>query len=739
MMSIFRKAIAFFAVVALPLSFVSCDKGEEGAFGQESLSGERVEMTFGLSTPDMVSPVVTLPLAAAESSADAACTLAFGQTAGATTRAAAGTAAENTLSGLWVLQFDGNTSASKLVLREYYTQSDIQNNQISVPLVAATLTRVYFVGNVSNSQFSSLALSSTTLGTFEGMAQSIAAATSVATAGLPMVGVYEGSAAAATATVSLQRMVARIDFTCTVDLYSASESFAVTSVQLKSASTKTAYKAPTVPTAQSGLYPDGSQSANFADLTAVSASGSTLTHTWYVAENLRGVKTGLTDKTKGGDNVPAGSTCIEVAGRYTQGGKTFDVVYQIFPGQNSSTDFNLIRNHIYTISSAIKGINESDLRVIVSKAEELSVSGTANCYMVSQAGTDYKFNATVMGNGKSTPAATSPATGAAITPSTLAPASAKVLWETGSKGSVIASVSLDNGEVTFTTAGTSGNTVAEGNAVIGVFNSSGTLIWSWHIWATKYDPATSYDTYSTGYKVMQYNLGADATSAVGTVGRFGLLYQWGRKDPFIGSSATSGTTLATTANDGSYAWANEAASKVGTAQITYSIQNPTKFLYRSSSPYDWVSSDTAGQLDNLWGNPNVIDGTNTAKGSKSIYDPCPPGWRVPPQDTWTGFTSTGGNTSTSSQFNVSGSFNVGWNFYIGGSKSGTTTFYPASGCRYYSSGALSSVGSNGYNWSSSPYSRSSYYAGPLSFYTSNVGPLRNYTRADGFSVRCVQA
>ena len=40
------------------------------------------------------------------------------------------------------------------------------------------------------------------------------------------------------------------------------------------------------------------------------------------------------------------------------------------------------------------------------------------------------------------------------------------------------------------------------------------------------------------------------------------------------------------------------------------------------------------QRDNLWGNPNTTTKTpNTARGSKSIYDPCPPGWRVAPQDT----------------------------------------------------------------------------------------------------------
>ncbi len=737
-MNIFRKTIAVFFV---SLSLSACDKDTLFEETGRPVEGKRTEMIFGFSAADMASPVVAVPAAlAAEQKADAACVVE--QTPVAVTRATSeGSADEKALKGLWVLQFDGNQPASKLVFKNYYAADQIQNGKLSVALLEAASTRVYFVGNVGASKFGSLVLTTTTLSVFEAMTFDIALSSSVPTAGLPMVGVYNGSTSASTATISLQRMCAKITFTCNVALALPSESFTVKKVQLKSYSTKSAYKAPGVPSGANGLYPDATVAANFADATAVNVNKTPLTQTWYVAENLRGVVAGLTDKTKGGTNAPSHSTYIEVSGDYTKNGETFEVAYRIYPGANSSTDFNLVRNHIYSISSTIKGASENDLRVVVSKGEDLSVKATANCYMVHTAGTSYKFKATVMGNGVTTPASDSPATGAQITPSVLTPASVKVLWETGSaKGGVISSVKLDNGYVHFTTAGTKGNTVSEGNALIGVFNAVNTLIWSWHIWATKYDPATAYDAYSTNYKVMQFNLGADANSAVGTVGRFGLLYQWGRKDPFIGAAATnsSGTSWAATAMADGYSWKQVAASAEGSSQITNSIQNPTTFYYRSGSPYDWVASSTARQLDNLWGNPNTTTSTNSSKGSKSIYDPCPPGWRVPPQNTWTGFTSTGGNTSTSSQFNVSGSFNIGWTFYTGGSKSGSTTFYPAAGYRNTGSGQLYSVGSNGYYWSSSPFSSSSGNAGYLNFYSGTVGPLGSSYRAGGFSVRCVQ-
>ena len=64
---------------------------------------------------------------------------------------------------------------------------------------------------------------------------------------------------------------------------------------------------------------------------------------------------------------------------------------------------------------------------------------------------------------------------------------------------------------------------------------------------------------------------------------------------------------------------------------------------------------------------------------------------------------------------------------------------PAAGYRNNDSGQLNNVGSNGYYWSSSPNSSSSNNAGNLNFNSGNVNPLNNNNRANGFSVRCVQA
>lgn len=63
--------------------------------------------------------------------------------------------------------------------------------------------------------------------------------------------------------------------------------------------------------------------------------------------------------------------------------------------------------------------------------------------------------------------------------------------------------------------------------------------------------------------------------------------------------------------------------------------------------------------------------------------------------------------------------------------------YPASGYRNNSNGSLNNVGSNGYVWLSSANSQNNAYN--LNFNSSNVNPQNNNNRANGNSVRPVQA
>ena len=244
--------------------------------------------------------------------------------------------------------------------------------------------------------------------------------------------------------------------------------------------------------------------------------------------------------------------------------------------------------------------------VINSAIEEgpknLGKKGTANCYIVNEAG-EYKFPL-VKGNSDEAVAA----------------ASVEVLWETWNNmeevipNSVIASVDIVDGFVTFATP----EQLKPGNAVIAAKDASGVILWSWHIWV----PATTIETADYGIfsaPMMDRNLGALVVAAADesiAVESFGLTYQWGRKDPFPGAGTISedddnatvaGLALSVTEGD----------DTTDECKITLeqSIQNPT--LMGHSQGADWLVP-----FDNtLWQN-----------AMKTIYDPCPPGYRVPARD-----------------------------------------------------------------------------------------------------------
>lgn len=227
---------------------------------------------------------------------------------------------------------------------------------------------------------------------------------------------------------------------------------------------------------------------------------------------------------------------------------------------------------------------------------ELDANGKyANCYIAPKLNTGYVFTAN-RGNGTA--------------------AEAKVIWETGSVPSaVIKSVELINGKVYFTTGS------AHGNAVIGVFDANEKCIWSWHIWAADYTP-TGY-TADNSMVFMDRNIGALSTNEEDPSSK-GLFYQWGRKDPFVYPEIDEARSVSVSFLDG-YKWTYLQNNTEGiTAQWT--IEHPT-------TVYSW-QNNTYSADDTLWG--NNTDGTAISlSNTKTDYDPCPYGWRVPEQTAWT--------------------------------------------------------------------------------------------------------
>ena len=340
----------------------------------------------------------------------------------------------------------------------------------------------------------------------------------------------------------------------------------------------------------------------------------------------------------------------------------------------------------------------------VASATDLSSSASANCYIVSESGL-YKFKA-VKGNSATSVGSVS---------------SAAILWETfGTSTSpemcdLISAFCYKDGYIAFKTA----DTFKEGNAVIAAKDASGNILWSWHIWFT--DQPEEHVYYNNAGTMMDRNLGATSATP-GDVCANGLLYQWGRKDPFLGSSSSGGRIRAKS----TIAWPSVVKSTSSSGTIEYATANPTTFITDNNRNYDWYYTGDSSADNTRWA---------TSETSKSIFDPCPAGWRVP---------DGGRNGVWSNAGFGDGAFdrtNMGISFAI---SSPSETWYPASGVLNRDSGHLSDVVSTYYGcyWSASPYNSDSYYAFDLYFVkgsgSSSVSPSSYGTRASGQSVRCLR-
>ena len=302
---------------------------------------------------------------------------------------------------------------------------------------------------------------------------------------------------------------------------------------------------------------------------------------------------------------------------------------------------------------------------------DLSSKGTANCYLVSKAGY-YKFKS-VKGNSAESVGDVS---------------TAEVLWESfgtnvkPAVGDLISSASFSDGYIHFSTP----DTFANGNAVIAAKDSEGNILWSWHIWCSEEGWQEQVYLNDAG-TMMDRNLGATSATP-GNVGALGLLYQWGRKDPFLGSSSISSGVRALSTGT----WGKVSASSIigsNSNNLAYSIANPTTLIPSSNEPYNWYCVSTSNNNYTLW------------SSTKTVYDPCPVGYRIPSANSngiW--------NTAAGSQSMPSWNSTLHGCNFAGVFTSSEECWYPAAGQLTPSEGNL--VVNGGYYWSYSTITRGVY-------------------------------
>lgn len=331
---------------------------------------------------------------------------------------------------------------------------------------------------------------------------------------------------------------------------------------------------------------------------------------------------------------------------------------------------------------------------------DLSANGTANCYIITAPGY-YKFKANVKGNGVVPSQLESVAGQTAIAPKSALVLWYNTLqtsnnWVDDSPV-YVSSVSLDSdGYIRFYTP----SVFVPGNVVIAAFAEEGvtydnitadenkcinnaTLLWSWNIWAADgYDPEVATIT-AGGKQFMNRLLGA-TISGMGTTGDYipigavGNYYQWGRKDPFPAFSDYTVTIPTQYTNilfgtptytpikalkidgqsskmnldgqmfgyrtkesgslDSDNAWnlmkRDDISSDKSTKNkvyVEYATVHPYKCITNNGNTFGgwrtWLNGDDQS-YKSLWGESDL---------KKTLFDPCPAGWRVPSRDEATEF------------------------------------------------------------------------------------------------------
>ncbi|HEY9551817.1 MAG TPA: fimbrillin family protein [Prevotella sp.] len=299
--------------------------------------------------------------------------------------------------------------------------------------------------------------------------------------------------------------------------------------------------------------------------------------------------------------------------------------------------------------------------------------------------------------------------------------------------------------------------IQNGNAVIAV-TKNGTVVWSWHLWFVPQDVLETTEVtnfQNEKYKFTNETLGAKYTtwnasayssprsvrvkieqtiansgtrqSGVITITQnngsvhkgYSTLYQFGRKDAMPGTDAILQGTFNKNGGDN--------------MSIRNGIQHPETFYNSGDS---WTKDPPTGFFyHNLWSADNTNIDYNDNAVVKTVYDPCPAGFKLPASNAFTGFTTTGSNVKTTTQFNVSGNWDSGWNFNNKIANPDATLYFLASGYRYRKDGSLAHMNHDAYYWTAIP--DHTIGGSCIEFSQWGIQPHSGYNRPYGFSVRPV--
>ena len=369
-----------------------------------------------------------------------------------------------------------------------------------------------------------------------------------------------------------------------------------------------------------------------------------------------------------------------------------------------AVDMGSVTIHAYSASGT-----STSTSLFVSRIQPVDLTAErSNCFVITRCGESYSIP--VVWKGESG--------------ERIAPAAVELLWQ--SPGGMLQSVQMmDDEHVSFHVPGNDGE-IVPGNALLAARNAAGEVLWTWHVWVTDSAPREV-----DGY--MDRNLGAayarhETTTEI--LRSYGTYYQWGRMTPFVGpyayncSSAMDAYMYTSTTSERKLLAYEPATAATGTAD--YAVSHPLVYLLGTEeSGYDWHFTHD----DTLW-----------SASSKSLYDPCPKGWRV--ADSFDGWEIADDRSAAMAGLEAQ----FGWNLARGEAQS----FFLGGGRRSWLYGQITNVNTCevpkpwiGCYWTAA--SATGHKAEALYFTLdtedarlSEFDPARSSERANGMQVRCVR-
>lgn len=420
-------------------------------------------------------------------------------------------------------------------------------------------------------------------------------------------------------------------------------------------------------------------------------------YTFYVPANQRGVYLDnvLPQEKNRCPNVD-GATHVRICATYGPEGNEEDIVYTFYLGANLVNDFNICPNTSYTYNLRFSGKGNSKVDNRIDDLATVHFGVDANCYIlpIPEANErSYTFNAIHRPNifwGPDRYGLYSKYPNYIV--DNEKKWKARIIWSdlklTKEQVSAFLVKSSGDGKGGYMDMNqrikvTVPSSLGSCNVIVGMYlDDPDNIMWSWHLWITDYNPddivghAPVYETVTaqndtvikfiypvTGGEVHRYNgeswqspsgkyykgyimdraLGALYPRMSLSERGSGLTYNWGRKDPFRkgtysvwmydkdGNPTESKTEFPTIPDK----YAEEFASCDG-VNIPFTVNHPT--LKIGTAPI-WKIDDPML----IWNDPKRterVENEESGEGNKdkSMFDPCPPGWRVPMGIATGGFT-----------------------------------------------------------------------------------------------------